>query len=111
MMWTHPQRLIAADPGGLGEFNYFCVDAGGYFARSAEVLRRVGDVLLDPSMRGSGGPLRRWLVAKDAFDLADGATGNAIYQVRPGALLCCNCNSPLGIIAGHAHSAGPLHGR
>jgi amidase len=54
--------------------------AGGYFARSAELLRRAGDVLLDPATK-SGAPLTHALVAKDAFDLADPPTSAAIYQV------------------------------
>ena len=42
----------------------------------------MGDVLLDQGTRAEGGPLRRWLVARDAFDLADGPTGSAIHQVE-----------------------------
>lgn len=56
------------------------VDAGGYFARDTSVLRRVGDVILDPSQRCSG-TLRRWLVGKDAFALAGEASRLALYQV------------------------------
>ncbi len=59
--------------------------AGGYFARDPSVLRRVGDVILDPSQRSSG-TLSRWLVGKDAFDLAGEASRHALYQVRPGCL-------------------------
>ena len=59
--------------------------AGGYFARSAEILRRAGDVLLDPATK-SGTPLTRLLVGRDAFDLADPATSAAIYQAS--AQLC-----------------------
>ncbi|CAL8470644.1 g10186 [Coccomyxa elongata] len=54
-------------------------DTGGYFAKNAELLRKAGDVLLDPATRSSV-QLRRWLVAKDAFELADGATSKAIYE-------------------------------
>lgn len=54
--------------------------AGGFFARNAEVLRRAGDVLLNPATR-SDVQLKRWLVAKDAFDLADGAASKAIFEV------------------------------
>ena len=54
--------------------------AGGFFARNAELLRRAGDVLLDPATR-SDVQLKRWLVAKDAFDLADDATSEAIFRV------------------------------
>ncbi|EFJ51249.1 hypothetical protein VOLCADRAFT_116484 [Volvox carteri f. nagariensis] len=51
----------------------------GWFARDPAVLRAVGAVLLDPSSRGSS-RLGRWLVAKDAFALADPPTGKAIYD-------------------------------
>ena len=44
------------------------------------MLRRAGDVLLDPATR-SDVQLKRWLVAKDAFDLADGAASKAIFEV------------------------------
>ena len=57
------------------------VCTGGYFARDPSVLRRVGDVILDPSQRSTG-TLSRWLVGKDAFDLAEEASRNALYQVR-----------------------------
>ncbi|GIL60005.1 hypothetical protein Vafri_14638, partial [Volvox africanus] len=55
-------------------------DTAGWFARDAVVLRTVGSVLLDPASRG---PLQlsRWLVARDAFALADPPTGKAIYDV------------------------------
>ncbi|EIE22650.1 amidase [Coccomyxa subellipsoidea C-169] len=55
-------------------------DTGGFFARNAELLRRAGDVLLDPATR-SDVQFKRWLVAKDAFDLADDATSEAIFRV------------------------------
>ena len=45
------------------------------------MLRRVSDVILDPSQRSSSS-LRRWLVGKDAFDLAAEASRQALYQVR-----------------------------
>lgn len=54
---------------------------GAWFARSAAVLARVGDVLLAP-VQEPVGPLTRWLVAADAFDLAQPATTTAIYDVR-----------------------------
>lgn len=54
---------------------------GGWFARNAEVLRQVGDVLLDPASRQQQ-PLKRWLTAADAFEQCDKATGQAIYQAR-----------------------------
>ena len=65
------------------------VGAAGYFARDSSVLRRVGDVLLDPSTRSTG-PLKRWLVGKDAFDLAEDASRRALYQVLE-HLPCIDC--------------------
>ena len=54
---------------------------GGWFAKNAEVLRQVGDVLLDPASRQDQ-PLKRWLTAADAFEQCDKATGQAIYEAR-----------------------------
>ena len=56
----------------------FC--AGGWFARDAEILERVGKVLLPKASRKSF-KFRRWLVAKDVFALADNGTQTAIFQV------------------------------
>lgn len=73
---------------------------GGWFARNAEVLRQVGDVLLDAASRQEQ-PLRRWLTAADAFEQCDKATGQAIYEARPSPavlmiqsldLFCHKCN-------------------
>ena len=47
------------------------------------MLRRVGDVLLDPSQRGKSS-LKRWLVGRDAFDLAEKPARLALYQVNQG---------------------------
>lgn len=55
-------------------------DTCGWFARQADVLRLVGDVLLDPTSK-QGTPLTRWLTAVDAFDHSDKATSQAIYKV------------------------------
>ncbi len=55
--------------------------AGGWFARNAQVLRKVGEVLLDSSSK-QGAPLTRWLTAADAFDHSDKATSQAIYKAR-----------------------------
>lgn len=61
-------------------------DTGGCFARSAELLQRIGGVLLTTTdggaaaSGGSGMELKRWLVATDAFDLADKEAGQAIYN-------------------------------
>ena len=53
-------------------------DTGGWFARDPALLRRAGGVLLDPrSARPT--TLKRWLVGRDAFALADPATAQAIY--------------------------------
>ena len=60
---------------------YACNTAGGWFARSAHVLRQVGDVLLDPASKQAA-PLKRWLNAADAFDHSDKATSHAIYEVK-----------------------------
>lgn len=54
---------------------------GGWFARNAEVLRQVGDVLLNSASRQDQ-PLKRWLTAADAFEQCDQATGQAIYEAR-----------------------------
>ncbi|KAG2432169.1 hypothetical protein HXX76_009089 [Chlamydomonas incerta] len=52
-----------------------------WFARDAATLRAAGSVLLDPASRApGGGRLTRWLVARDAFKLADPPTEKAIYD-------------------------------
>jgi amidase len=56
------------------------LSTGGFFAKDASLLRKVGDVLLDPSTKKES-TLRRWLVAKDAFGLAEPAVSSAIHQV------------------------------
>ena len=68
------------------------------FARDAAVLRAVGSVLLDPAS-SSRVPLTRWLVATDAFDLAEGPTSAALY----GAL------AP-HMEAGGCRGTGTMHG-
>ncbi|KXZ51886.1 hypothetical protein GPECTOR_11g320 [Gonium pectorale] len=55
----------------------------GWFARDPAVFRAAGSVLLDPATRGSG-RLRRWLVGRDAFSLADPPTSKAIYDALSG---------------------------
>ena len=57
----------------------FLVVAGGWFARDAGVLRKVGAALLSPSTKVDV-PLSRWLNAVDAFDQSDKATSTAIYE-------------------------------
>ena len=44
------------------------------------MLRSVGSVLLDQSMRSTR-TLKRWLVGIDAFDLAETDSKQALYQV------------------------------
>jgi amidase len=44
-------------------------DVGGWFARDAEIFRRVGQVLLDYA--GAEAPLRRLVMLEDAFEQAD----------------------------------------
>ncbi|KAG2439096.1 hypothetical protein HYH02_006620 [Chlamydomonas schloesseri] len=52
-----------------------------WFAKDAATLRAAGSVLLDPATRAPGSPrLGRWLVARDAFKLADPPTEKAIYN-------------------------------
>jgi amidase len=64
-------------------------DTGGWFARDAVTLRRMGEALLLPPVAEEGGgsgrpPLLlarpRWLVARDAFELASPAAARAIYE-------------------------------
>jgi amidase len=54
-------------------------DTAGWFARSAGVLRRVGEVLL-PSDRADGLTARRLLIAEDAVALADRAIADRLRQ-------------------------------
>lgn len=51
-------------------------DTVGWFARRADVLRRVGEVLLPPDRAGIS--LTRFIPARDAFDLADAAVAEAV---------------------------------
>ncbi|QDZ22024.1 amidase [Chloropicon primus] len=56
-------------------------DTCGWLTRDAGLLRRVGRELLDPRA-AAGLPRRewRWLVAADAFDLADAETAELIFE-------------------------------
>jgi len=65
-------------------------DTGGWLARDAATLRRVGAALLTPLPEGgpsggcpppplAGGARPRWLVARDAFALASPAAQRALY--------------------------------
>lgn len=80
--------------------------AGGWFARNAQVLRKVGEVLLEPSAKQDA-PLTRWLTAADAFYHSDKATSQAIYKARawkrktclhvahPASTACLECDLSL----------------
>jgi amidase len=52
-------------------------DTGGWFARDPLILERVGSVLLDGA-DGVAGPLKRLLIATDAFELAGPAVRDAL---------------------------------
>lgn len=54
-------------------------DTGGWFARDPEVFKQVGDVLLLSQDRRPT-TIKRWMVATDAFDLADKAATEALYN-------------------------------
>ncbi len=62
-------------------------DTVGWFARSAQVLRRAGDVLLPPDRAGIA--LSRFLAGRDAFALADKAVAAGVRTAiaRASALL------------------------
>ena len=51
-------------------------DTVGWFARRADVLRRVGEMLLPPDRAGVA--LTRFVPARDAFDLADASVAEAV---------------------------------
>jgi amidase len=53
-----------------------CFDTVGWFARSGELMRRVGQVLLPDYCEGPGAT--RLLVARDCFDLLTDETGSAL---------------------------------
>src|SRR5271166_643281 len=53
-------------------------DTVGWFAREAEILARVGEVLLGAQVVRAPRP-RRLIVATDAFAIAEGATAAALY--------------------------------
>ncbi|WIA21527.1 hypothetical protein OEZ85_000727 [Tetradesmus obliquus] len=63
-------------------------DTCGWFARDAALLQRVGQVLLQHPTTQNPTPLPRfklrWLVAKDAFAVADPAATQAIYDALAG---------------------------
>ena len=53
---------------------------GGWFARDAGVLAKVGSVILDPSTRNPT-QFSRVLLATDALELAESSVSDAIRQV------------------------------
>ncbi|GAX82858.1 hypothetical protein CEUSTIGMA_g10284.t1 [Chlamydomonas eustigma] len=56
-------------------------DTVGFFTREAPLMREVGKVLLSPTrVSENQKPLKRWLVSKDAFALAQPDTSKAIYD-------------------------------
>ena len=57
------------------------------------MLRKVGQVLLDPSSAHAP-PLTRWLTATDAFNQSDNATSQAMYEAS-----CCRLQ-PLSAFVG-----------
>lgn len=61
----------------------FCVVGDPRFARDATLLQRVGEVLL-PTASRQAHTLKRWLVGKDAFGLAEPQTATAIYEALAG---------------------------
>ncbi|KAK9847252.1 hypothetical protein WJX84_007433 [Apatococcus fuscideae] len=60
-------------------------DVVGWHARSPEVMRAVAEVLLPAATRSSV-PLQKWVVATDAFALAEKSTVDAIYQALSPAI-------------------------
>lgn len=83
------------------------------FARDAETLRKVGQVLLADSAAGSG-TLDRWFVAKDAFEMAEDAAGaiygslsgrfEAVQDVlgAPSEVAVSEVRQPAALASGHA---------
>lgn len=57
--------------------------AVGWHARSPKVMRSVAEVLLPATSRAAE-PLQAWVVATDAFELADKPATDAIYKVFVG---------------------------
>mmetsp|Transcript_39155 Transcript_39155/g.92738 ORF Transcript_39155/g.92738 Transcript_39155/m.92738 type:complete len:344 (-) Transcript_39155:430-1461(-) len=55
-------------------------DTVGWFARNATVLRLAGQALLGPQPGAAKLDRCRWIVATDAFDLADDETRQAVYD-------------------------------
>eukprot|EP00240_Pyramimonas_obovata_P001111 CAMPEP_0118936490 /NCGR_PEP_ID=MMETSP1169-20130426/19181_1 /TAXON_ID=36882 /ORGANISM="Pyramimonas obovata, Strain CCMP722" /LENGTH=433 /DNA_ID=CAMNT_0006879777 /DNA_START=199 /DNA_END=1500 /DNA_ORIENTATION=- len=60
----------------------YSFDTVGWFTRDMELLQKVGTVLLDSNRKE--GSIRRWLVATDAFELADKEVGSTIYKALSG---------------------------
>lgn len=77
-------------------------DTVGWFARRADVLRRVGEVLLPPDHAGIS--LNRFMPVRDAFALADAPVAAAIHS----ALARARAVLPLAAEIGVAESLGGL---
>ena len=76
----HTLILLHQHPGVTRKPQASCLRAGGWFARDPSVLKKVGGVLLQPS--GSKATnFSRLLVGKDAFDLCQAPTRDAIFKV------------------------------
>lgn len=54
-------------------------DTAGWFTRDVSLLRKVGEVLLDPMSRRPTF-FKRWLVGSDAFEIAQDSTSRAVYS-------------------------------
>ena len=78
-------------------------DTVGVLAREVAVLTRVADVLLD---RADAAPLRRVLLAEDAFALADPAVAQALRSALPDAL---RADQPVQIFKGRADEWGDAY--
>lgn len=65
------------------------------FARSASLMRTVGSVLLGPHPASSA-PLKRWLLATDAFALAEGPTAAALQAALQKAAPAVSARFPAG---------------
>jgi amidase len=91
-------------------------DTVGWFARGAPLLRRAGAALLAADaaaarpLPSGGGAVPRWLVAKDAFDLAIPETGAAIYAALSGPAfegVAAALGRPQEVVVGEGVSGAP----
>lgn len=70
-------------------------DTAGWFARSASVLRRVGDVVLPPGGEGPSGPL---LMVGEAWRNADAATSAALEPALAAAERVLGASLAVGLL-------------